>query len=191
MKSSDNGLTDIARHVIVWYRSCGIESRSTNQNCPFRNSHRPARRQSDRFAIVELLDPRFRGDQKDRSSGHCLQLKKCRCKDGDLYWSGPRRATSARRAVSATPWSAICGRPNLLLDLLARRRRPGLLLRGQRHATHDIDVVRHHRHQPARYGLPDTARLVMGCHSAQETRIQSALDDVASGYCSPRHRVPL
>ena len=28
----------------VWYRRYGIESRSTNQNCPFRKSHRPTRR---------------------------------------------------------------------------------------------------------------------------------------------------
>ena len=31
----------------VWYRRYGIESRSTNQNCPFRTSHRPTRRLSD------------------------------------------------------------------------------------------------------------------------------------------------
>jgi len=36
----------------LWYRRCGIESRSTNQNCLFRKSHRPARRQSDRVTIL-------------------------------------------------------------------------------------------------------------------------------------------
>ena len=37
----------------VWYRRCGIESGLTNQNCPFPESHRPTRRQSDRFVIHE------------------------------------------------------------------------------------------------------------------------------------------
>ena len=34
------------------FRSC-IESRSTNQNCPFQKSHRPTRRKSDRVAILQ------------------------------------------------------------------------------------------------------------------------------------------
>ena len=52
---------------VVWYRIYGIESRSTNQNCPLRESHRPTRRQSDRVVILEQIDPRFRGSQRDRS----------------------------------------------------------------------------------------------------------------------------
>jgi len=36
----------------VWQRRFGIESRSTNQNCPFRTSHRPTRRLSDLAAIL-------------------------------------------------------------------------------------------------------------------------------------------
>jgi hypothetical protein len=31
----------------------GIESRSTSQNCQFRQSHRPTRRKSDRVTILE------------------------------------------------------------------------------------------------------------------------------------------
>ena len=37
----------------VWYRRCGVESPSTNQNRPFQTTRRPNRRQSDRAAIVE------------------------------------------------------------------------------------------------------------------------------------------
>jgi hypothetical protein len=37
----------------IWYRRYGIESRSTNQNCPFRNTNRPTRRKSDRVATLQ------------------------------------------------------------------------------------------------------------------------------------------
>jgi hypothetical protein len=33
---------------------------------------------------------------------------------------------------------------------------------------------------PARYGLPDSAGHVTGCHLNQETRVHSAVDDVCS-----------
>jgi len=40
--------------------------------------------------------------------------------------------------------------------------------------------------------LSDVARLVMGSHSTQDHRVQTALDDSGSGTCrSPRHRMPL
>jgi len=42
-----------------------VSNRSTNQNCPFRRSDRPTRQQSDRVAILDLIDPRFRGDHRD------------------------------------------------------------------------------------------------------------------------------
>jgi hypothetical protein len=36
----------------IWYRRCLIKFRSTNQTCPFRESHRPTRGQSDVVAIL-------------------------------------------------------------------------------------------------------------------------------------------
>ena len=48
----------------IWYRSFGIESRTTNQICPFQKPHRPTRRMSELVAIPESIDPRFRGDER-------------------------------------------------------------------------------------------------------------------------------
>jgi len=57
-----NALDDVASTIhqslnsvsgLVWYRWYGTDSCSTNQNCPFRESHRPTRRRSDRVAILE------------------------------------------------------------------------------------------------------------------------------------------
>jgi len=68
VRSICQGMVDTARQVMgrqpiqetrvqtqcrVWYRICVIESRSTNQNCPFRTSHRPTRLISDLVAILE------------------------------------------------------------------------------------------------------------------------------------------
>jgi len=46
-------------------------SRSTNQSCPFRKSHRPTRRLSDLVDIAETIYHRLRGDIKgDQSPLH-------------------------------------------------------------------------------------------------------------------------
>jgi len=48
----------------IWYRSFGLESRTTNQTFSFQKHYRPIRRNYDLVAIHELLDPRFRGDKR-------------------------------------------------------------------------------------------------------------------------------
>jgi len=50
---------------LVLYRRYSIETHSTNMKCPFLKSHRPTRRRSDLVAILEYIDPRFRGDEGD------------------------------------------------------------------------------------------------------------------------------
>jgi len=45
--------TKVLNQCLVWYRSCGIEVRSTNQNSPKRKSCRRTRSNSDRVTILE------------------------------------------------------------------------------------------------------------------------------------------